>query len=609
MPASTHRPASAAEPTGARRRGLHHWVLIVIVLASGALCRWGSADESPLDGEFDPLIRGVALWSTGDARLSYDVPPLADALSTIAIDEDLGDVTAQGSWDTDRDAARTTYRMVRKTYTESRAALMQARKAATWFLLAAVVYAYAWALRIYGWSTAVAAATLIGFNPVLLGHAGFLGEDLPAGVFMFVTLGELARWASGHGTRGTPWITPWIAVPCALSLALLTSHRAWLLVPVLVAVAVFVALTRGRGRARRLAAAAGYLGAVGLIVTLALNLGFGFRDTGLSVAEVLQRPEPQSSVSDDHRHEMLEHATPLPRLPAAMPLPLPYTEIFGLGSAVAHVQDGDSRALYRGRKHRHGHAAYFPSLLAFKTPLPVLALLLAGLAVAGLGRRASAPRPAPGEPAPNTATWILALTTVAWFLWAMRFGLNIGVGQVLHAELLLCMLGAIAFGSLYRRAHGRAARAGVGSLLLLAATVGIGAGPRHRAYFNALVGAEGGVQVSAVGDDLGQDRAALAALLGDRPAPLWVHHGSWATVVEYNELGLKRRRVRCKTQPPGGTLVVVHRRHLQTARRRCFQWREGRHPLLIVGHHIEVYWLPVGYPGGPEDVRAGAAAQ
>ena len=585
LSASNYEQGTGRRPNptkGTQARGARHLILVVIVVLSAALCRWGSADESPLDGEWEHLTRGIAVWNTADARYAYDTPPLADAATTLVIagQDGLPDVTTQTHWDGDLDIARATFRTVRRHYATARDALMEARRATTWFLLAGIIYIYGWALRRYGFATAVAAATLVGLNPILLGHAAYLGEDLPAAVTMLVVLGELSRLLSPP--QRCRWVL-WGTLPAALALALLTSHRAWSLVPVVAVVVIASAWQREQPRARSLLAAVGYLIGLSTMMVLALNLGFFGRDTAMTVGEILERPEPQSYTSARHHHEMLELATPLSRLPRGLRLPLPYTEVFGLGSAWTRARDGDSRAGYRGKRRRHGHWLYFPSLLTLKTPLAVIALLLGGTALAI--RRRHGPR--------DRGVLLLGGAAFAWLLLAMQLTPNIGVGQILHVEIVLCVLAAIAFGAGWRRASSPWLRWGAATLLVLAAVVGVAAGPRHRGYFNPLIGRADGPSISAVGDDEGQDRATLAAVfatanVADR---LWIHHGSWATVAELKHLGLSHQPLRCKTMPPQGSFVAVHRRRLQTARRRCFRWRDGRVPLFVVGDHIEVYWL------------------
>lgn len=553
-------------------------MLVVILVIAGSLARWGSAEESPADGEWEHLVRGAALWSTLDARLSHEDPPLGDAIATIGIEVPWS-VTADASWDSDLDAAGIARRSARAHYTEGRAALMSARCRVTWILLAGVLYAYAWGLRLYGFPTAVAAAVLVGFHPALLAHAGYLGEALPSAIAIMVATGELVRHLRSDGGRWTSWGT----LPLSLGVALATGHAAWILVPAMLAVVVLAAITR-LGARHSVGLALGHaLATIGLAI-LVLGASYGFAGVGTSVGDVLERPEPHTRISGHYRHEMLEQVTPLPSLPRSMPVPLPYAEVFGLGTALAHHEGGDSRAYFAGRHDRYGHWLYFPTLLVTKTPLVVLGLLLVG---AVLGRR----RDAPADPGIVTLLLVGSLSLLV----SMRMAINLGIGPVLHLVALLALLAAIAFGRLWTRVSDRRVRLGLVALLLAIAGTGIATGPRHRSAFNLLVGRAGGAELSAAGDDAGQDWPDFARIVqGERLAPLYVHHGSTYPVLELDHLGVRRKALECRTKPKPGTWVAVRRERLQAARPECFSWRDGLSPTYAIGEHVLVYRMPTG---------------
>ena len=556
------------------RRGLHHLVLAVILVVAGSLARWGSADESPVEGEWEHLVRGTAWWSTLDARLSHEDPPLGDAIATLGVEVPWS-ATEDPSWDGDLDAAGIARRSARGHYAEGRAAIMSARDNMTWVLLLGVLYAYAWGLRLYGYPVAVAAAVLVGFHPALLAHAGTLGEALPTAVTCLIATGELVRHLRGDGGRATTWVT----LPLALGVALATSHRAWVLVPALLIVVVVAAIYR-LGVRHSIAGAVGHaLATIGLAVVV-LSATYGFAGVGDSVGEVLERPEPHTRISGRYRHEMLEQVTPLPSLPRSMPMPLPYAELFGLGSALAHHEGGDSRAYFRGRHDRYGHWLYFPTLVVTKTPLLVLGLLLVG---GPMTRRREPARPDPG-------VVTLSIVIVLSLLVSMRISINLGIGPVLDVVALLALLAAIVFGRLWQRSEHRRARLRMLALLLAIAGAGVVTGPRHRGAFNLLVGRAGGAEVSAAGDDAGQDWSDFAQLAKQESLrPLYVHHSSTYPVLELDHLGVKRKPLKCKTKPRPGAWVAVRRERLQAARPTCFRWREGLSPTHVVGEHVLVY--------------------
>lgn len=551
-------------------------MLVVILVIAGSLARWGSAEESPADGEWEHLVRGTALWSTLDTRLSLEDPPLGDAIATVGI-EVPWTVTADPSWDSDLDAAGIARRSARAHYAEGREALMHARTRVTWILLLGILYAYAWGLRLYGLPTAVAAAVLVGFHPALLAHAGYLGEALPTAIAIMIATGELVRHLRGDGGRWTSWGT----LPLSLGVALATGHAAWILVPALLVVVLIAALARlgvrhsvGRAFAHALATIA--------LAVLVLGASYGFVGVGTSVGDVLERPEPHTRISGHYHHEMLEQVTPLPALPRSMPVPLPYAEVFGLGSALAHHEGGDSRAYFAGRHDRYGHWLYFPTLLVTKTPLVILGLLLAG---AALGRR----RDVSADPGVVTLLLVGSMSLLV----SMRMAVNLGIGPVLHLVALLALLAAIAFGRLWSRASDRRGRLALAALLLAIAGAGVTTGPRHLGAFNLLVGRAGGAELSAAGDDAGQDWTDFARIAqAEGLAPLYVHHGSSYPVLELDHLGVTRKALECRTKPKPGTWVAVRRERLQAARPECFSWRDELSPTYTIDEHVLVYRIP-----------------
>lgn len=560
----------------AARRGLHHLVLVVILVIAGSVARWGSADESPADGEWEHLIRGGALWSTFDARLSHEDPPLGDAVATVGLELPWS-VTDDASWDGDLDAAGIARRTARAHYVQGRTALLDARARMTWVLMLGVLYAYAWGLRLYGLPTAVAAAVFVGFHPALLAHAGYLGEALPAAITIMVATGELVRHLRGDGGRWTSWLT----LPVSVGLALATSHRAWILVPTLLAVVVIAAAKR-QGVHKSVSGAIGHGLATIVVAVVVLGATYGFAGVGATVGETLERPEPHTRISSRYRHEMLEQVTPLSSLPRSLPVPLPYAGVFGLGSALAHHEGGDSRAYFAGRHNRYGHWLYFPTLLLAKTPLVVLGLLLAGVA---LGRRRE------GSADPGVVALLVVSSTS--LLLSMRLAINLGIGPVLHLVALLALLAAIAFGRLWTRFSDRRPRGALLALLLAVVGAAIVTGPRHRGAFNLLVGRAAGAELSAAGDDAGQDWGDFAALVQAEPLErLYVHHGSTYPVLELDHLGVRRKPLECRTKPRPEAWVAVRRERLQAARPGCFRWREALSPTYAVGEHVLVFRIP-----------------
>jgi hypothetical protein len=427
----------------ARRASVPWWwhlVLALILVISGSLVRWGQDDESPTEDEFAHLARGIAYWTTGDTRLSYAHPPLANALVTIGVasDDDIPDITTfTRSFDKRMDSGSVASGLIKKDYPSMRDKLLRAREAMTWVFLVGVAYAYFWALRIVGWPAAVAAAVFVGFNPTIIAQARYVTTDLPAGVAIAMAVGEFSRYLAGDGGRHTTWVT----MPLALAGAILSKHSAALLAPMFVGVGFVVVLLRAgifreHGRIKGLLRFAGHGAFAALVALLAINAAYRFQHTGLTVDEILERPEPRYWISSPYKGELLEEMTPLSKLPGSLPIPLPYTEIFGLGCIRAQNERGYPMSSFFGEPSKKGHWLYFPTLLLFKTPIVVLVLVLVGGPLA-LWRLRMRP------PLAVTVVTVLALLFLAM---SMRSNLNMGFRHALPVETMLCMVAAAIWG-------------------------------------------------------------------------------------------------------------------------------------------------------------------
>lgn len=564
-----------------------HLVLVAVVLLAAGLVRWGQADESPTEDEWAHLTRGIAIWTTGDTRLSYAHPPLANAIVTagIAIDGDAPDVTRSSGWTRRVDPGTVALDWIRRDYDSAREHLMQARRAMTWFFVVGLVYVYWWCTALFGWPAGVAAAILFGFNPTIIAQARYVTTDLPAAVTIMVAVGEFIRHAAGR----SGWRTTWITVPLALGAAILTKHSALLLVPILGGAGLVLALCRvgwfsGLSRGRAIARWALHLAGSGALVLLTINVGYGFQESGMTVDEVLERPEPQYWISKPYKGEMLETVTPLAKLPGSVRVPVPYTELFGLGCIAAQNARGYPLSTFFGEPTRHGHVLYFPTLLLFRTPIVVL-VLLASVVPLAFRRRFRLPL---------TPVLLLVAVAGAFLLMAMRAKLNMGVRHALPVEVFLAVVAAVVATAWWRddRVCQIARPAlGLGAVFLVASTVM--AGPHYLGWYNGLIGRDRGHDISAVGDDWGQDRAALVELAQrERLEPLYYGHQTRTRQLEVRHLGLEYTPLRCKKRPPAGAWVAVHRLRLQAAGQRCYPYLEDRRPQHVVNDHILVYRMP-----------------
>jgi hypothetical protein len=315
-------------------------------------------------------------------------------------------------------------------------------------------------------------------------------------------------------------------------------------------------------------------------VLLCINLAYKFDLTGLRVGEILDRKEPSYWVSNKYP-KLLERFTPLPKLPRALPLPLPYTYLFGIAGIRGHSEGGFS-SYFWGHQLRKAPPSYYPVMLAIKNP-PALLLLLTGAAVLFSVRRRL-----------SLAGWVMLAGITAFLLVASRSNLAMGVRHLLPVIPWLSVLAARAFDelwSLYPIPAVRWALAGVlGSTAISAAS----AGPDYLGYFNLFAGGrEAGHLISIYGEDWGQDRERLAALAHERKLePLYYNPQTPLRAQEMRFLGLKYRSLRCGTRVPGGWVALHALTYRTVDVARCYPYLVGREPDLNVNYHVYLWNIP-----------------
>jgi hypothetical protein len=563
---------------------LRHLALLVIMLGSFLLVRAGIDDKSPTEDEWAHFTRGIAFWQTGDTRLSFAHPPLANAWATIGLADapEVPDLTQTRGWQK-QDPGAVALAWLKTDYDTPRALLLEARRAMTWIFMLGIAYVYFFCHRMLGFRAAVVASTLVAFNPICIGQAAYVTTDLAAAVAITIAAGELARHLAGDSRIAT-----WITMPLSLGAALLTKHSAVLLVPLFVLVVFVVAVQgvgrfAGRRRSRRFLSAGGHALYSAAFVLLCLNAGFRFDATHLTAQDILERPEPQYWISSPYDDRLLEEKTPLPSLPASLRIPVPYTYLFGVACIRAQNERGFPQAHFFGERTPHGHVAYFPTLIALKTPLAVFALLLLGVVVIARDRRW-----------PSLALGVIAAIALGYLLASMRSQLNMGVRHALPVIWGISIVAGAAFGAAWVRLRDHLVARGL-LVLLPASVVLVGAttGPDPIGYFNELVGRERGHDIAAYGDDWGQDRMALAELVERHDLqPLWYDAQTSTRRLEADWLGLRYEALSCRTTVPHGSWVAIHRVTWNNNHHRCWRQVREREPVFVVNDHVLVFWIP-----------------
>jgi hypothetical protein len=305
-----------------------------------------------------------------------------------------------------------------------------------WIASAAV---FLWGLRISGPVGAVASTLLFTTLPPVLAHSGLITTDMAVTAWIGAAALASLHWADRPDRRRT------ILFGVTIGLACLSKFSALLFLP-----AALLAMHRGQlWRHRRSLAVAC---AVAFLVIWA-----GYRFTFARV---------------DYLHLRL----PAPRF------------FTGLSTLWAHNTTGHVSYLL-GRVSPTGFWYYYPAVLAIKTPLAFLALVMVGC------RRFS----------------IALAFSAAILVCAFLSRINIGVRHILPIYIGLAVIGGAAAASMWRRQATRWILAG---LLLWQIASGALQHPDYLAYTNEIAGAHPENFVADSDLDWGQDLKRLGERLG-----------------------------------------------------------------------------------------------
>ncbi len=268
-----------------------------------------------------------------------------------------------------------------------------------------------------------------------------------------------------------------------------------------------------------------------------------------------------------------------------VPFPGPFPELFaGIDNVIRHNRAGHV-AYFMGEVREEGWWTFFPTLIAIKIPLAVLALI-----AIGLWRR---PEPKPG-------LWpfgFLIAVPVAILVVALPSRINIGIRHILPMFPFLAIIAAA--GALWLAAQGRRAAWAqwtlAAALAWLCAT-SLAAHPDYLPYFNALAGSEPERIVVESDLDWGQD----IKRLGRRLRELNVQSAGFSPTIMIDPLkhGFPPWRWSAVDAPfPGWNAVQVtewksHRMGLRMQEPHARVWPDFVKPVERVGSSILLYYIP-----------------
>lgn len=295
------------------------------------------------------------------------------------------------------------------------------------FLLLGIVVVALWSRHLYGPWAAVISTLLFATAPPVLGLAGVAANDLAAAATIAATLFTFQLWLESPTPRRT------IAFSLSAAVALLSKFTSVSYLPIALVIAlIFTALTR-KPPARRLAR----MLPIALVVFF-LCVWAVYR---FSFAPVLT---PENAA----RYDEVIPASIRPPMKSLLASPLPAPELLrGVGDVLLHNWFGHYGYFF-GERGREGWTAYFPVVLAIKTPLPLLLLSLGAIAIPFVDLRTSVQRVSAETHRPLTTghrphrRWdrlIPLLAAISILGVAMTSSINIGLRHILPIYPLLAV--------------------------------------------------------------------------------------------------------------------------------------------------------------------------
>jgi hypothetical protein len=548
------------------------------------------------------VAAGFEWLSEGKYSLDVEHPPLARVL--FAVDAWLSGATVNGDDDRVERGNTLLYRNA-----EYRRNLAGARAGNLPFFLLGVVVVYFWAARLAGRPAGVVAVALFGALPPILAHAGLATTDMAAASTLAAALYALTRWLDEPSWGRT------LILGLAVGAGLLAKFSFLLFF----ALGAFILCLPRMPRLARL----GKLTGAALLAFLLVCAAYRFESGPIDAIRLGGKPLGTTErtaweyrkvagydwVRPDHIERFREyartsgkrlvdfcdwaraagHPSPLagrygdtlagaPPVPRSRPeplrelahrltgrVPIPAITFFaGADYVRRHTAVGHPGYLF-GESRMLGWWYYFPVVLFFKTPIPFLALALAGLVI--LIRRRE----------------VVALVPIALLAVSMTSRINIGVRHILPIYPLLTIAAAVAVVTLWPRR-----RVLVTVLLGWYFIATALAHPDYLPYFNEAAGRHPERIAADSNLDWGQDLLRLEEYAKRQQLkPLYVSYWGWTRVKEHLPESLDLPHGQCVTG-----WVAISEMHPILNRSHAFDWLEKHRPVRRIGASIRVYYVP-----------------
>jgi hypothetical protein len=411
-----------------------------------------------------------------------------------------------------------------------------------WLLLAVSA---SWGARIAGGAGATLATVFAAANPNLLAHAGIAGTDLAPAAFVVAGTYAWMRW------RERPTTVRATVLGLALGLAATTKFSAL----------AFLGLTIALGEAVR------WL--------------WSLRDDDASARSVPWRSLLVAITTAALAVWAVYRFHVGPITPGGVPVPAP--EFFaGLAAFFTHGSGGHP-AFLLGEVRLRGWWYYYLVVLVVKTPLPLLALAIAGSVGAIRARRSD-----------GWTAVVPIVGVIAVLVPALLSRVDLGVRLVLTVYPFLALLAArgAAFG--WRAAGSRgqvlARRSAVAALVAGMVLTSARSWPDYLAYFNPVAGPHPERVLVDSNLDWGQDLYRLADTVRARGIDsIRVHYFGSS---QLSSVGLTNARRLARDERPTGWVAASETFLAGVWSDTSLRWLARRTPVARIGPSMRLYYIP-----------------
>lgn len=446
------------------------------------------------------------------------------------------------------------------------------------FFWLASLAVFLWANRVAGRLAALVAVLLFTTTPPVLAHSGLATTDMAITAFLLLALYATVVFAERPSWQAS------VLLAVAMAGAVLSKFTVFLFYPASAAgVAVMWLLVARpsrkqilwsvRIRARRIAAAAG-------LAALLIWAGYGFSLNQLSTEE--NRPHQIVTRVFGTEGALVAAAN------ALVEMPLPGSELVrGIVHAGYHASEGHDSYLL-GEYRKTGWIAFFPVVLAVKTPLGLLALFILGVAAMIRDRhRLSWPQQTP------------LIVFLAILLAVLPSKVNLGVRHILPIYGPMAIVGSLGAVKLLTQARHRYAPAAAGLLLVWHCLSSVMAHPDHLSYFNELAGRNPEEILVESDLDWGQDIRRLGDVLRSLNAS--EPRIALFTSADLRNQNLPPSRRLQPYEPVSGWVAIsltqlkmmgLKMKHESGRSDGPYDWLERYQPVAMAGRSIRIYHIP-----------------